>query len=132
MRVVENFKDYQILDTSDGEKLESWAGVILIRPDPQIIWKTPKTNENWSKASGHYIRSTNGGGEWEFSKKIPESWNISYKDLKFVVRPTGFKHLGLFPEQAVNWDYFMDIIPKQNRPIKVLNLFAYTGGASIA
>ncbi len=132
MRVVENFKDYQILDTSDGEKLENWAGVILIRPDPQIIWKTSKENENWNKASGHYIRSANGGGEWEFSKKIPESWNISYKDLKFVVRPTGFKHMGLFPEQAVNWDYFMDIIPKQNREIKVLNLFAYTGGASIA
>ena len=132
MRVVSNFIDYEILDTSDGEKLERWGDVLLIRPDPQIIWNTPKANTLWNKADGHYNRSSKGGGEWDFSKKIKDSWIVAYKNLKFHIRPTGFKHTGLFPEQAVNWDFFDTIIKKQNRKISVLNLFAYTGGATLA
>lgn len=132
MRTAKNWKDYQIIDTSSGEKLEKWADTVFIRPDPQIIWDTEKTNPLWNNAHGHYHRSKKGGGQWEFLKKIKDSFTISYKDLKFVIRPTGFKHTGLFPEQAVNWDYFDDKIKKANRPIKVLNLFAYTGGATLA
>lgn len=131
MRVVENFFDYEILDTSDGEKLERWGDTILIRPDPQIIWNTPKTSE-WKTADAHYLRSTKGGGEWKNYKKIKNNWAISYKNLKFNIKPTGFKHTGLFPEQAVNWDFFQDVISKEKRKIKVLNLFAYTGGATLA
>lgn len=132
MRVVSNFTDYEIIDTSDGEKLERWGDTILIRPDPQIIWNTPKQNPIWKKADAHYNRSSKGGGEWEYHKKIKDSWVISYKELKFNIRPTGFKHTGLFPEQAVNWDFFDKIIKEQKRKISVLNLFAYTGGATLA
>lgn len=132
MRVVSGFSDYEIIDTSNGEKLERWGDTILIRPDPQIIWNTPQMNPSWKKASAHYLRSNKGGGEWEYFKKIKDSWVISYKDLKFKIQPTGFKHTGLFPEQAVNWDYFDSKIKRANRPIKVLNLFAYTGGATLA
>jgi len=132
MRVVSGFNDYEIIDTSGGEKLERWGDIILIRPDPQIIWDTPRKNPFWKNASAHYSRSNKGGGEWEYHKKIKDSWNISYKGLTFLIKPTGFKHTGLFPEQAVNWDYFLEKIPKANRPIKVLNLFAYTGGATLA
>lgn len=132
MRVVKGFDDYEIIDTSDGEKLERWGQTLLIRPDPQIIWNTEKKNPDWKNASGRYLRSSKGGGEWDFYKKIRDSWLVSYGNLKFNIRPTGFKHTGLFPEQAVNWDYFMQKIPSLNRPIKVLNLFAYTGGATLA
>lgn len=132
MRVVSGFNDYEIIDTSTGEKLERWGDTILIRPDPQIIWNTQKTNPVWKKADARYLRSSKGGGEWEYNSKVKDNWTISYKQLKFNIRPTGFKHTGLFPEQSVNWDYFMDIIPRQNRPINVLNLFAYTGGATLA
>ena len=132
MRIASDWKDYRIIDTSGGEKLERWGDTLLIRPDPQIIWDTPKENPDWNRAAGHYFRSNKGGGEWKFSKKIPESWNISYQGLTFLIRPTGFKHTGLFPEQAVNWDYFDRTIKSAGRPVKVLNLFAYTGGATLA
>lgn len=132
MRIAENWKDYKIIDTSSGDKLESWGGKVLVRPDPQIIWKSPKRSDLWTKADGIYHRSSKGGGEWEYRKRLPESWNISYKNLKFIIRPTGFKHTGLFPEQAVNWDFMADKIRNAGREIKVLNLFAYTGGATLA
>ncbi|WMJ23294.1 class I SAM-dependent methyltransferase [Paludicola sp. MB14-C6] len=132
MRVVSGFNDYEIIDTSNGEKLERWGETILIRPDPQIIWNTDTKNPLWNQSSARYHRSNKGGGEWEFYKKVKDSWVIRYKNLSFRIKPTGFKHTGLFPEQAVNWDYFQDKITKANREIKVLNLFAYTGGATIA
>ena len=132
MRTANNWKDYKILDTSDGEKLETWGGVSLVRPDPQIIWKTERTDPLWKTADGHYHRSNQGGGKWEFRKRLSESWNISYGDLTFNIRPTGFKHTGLFPEQAVNWDFMADKIRNAGREINVLNLFAYTGGATLA
>ena len=132
MRTANNWKDYVILDTSDGEKLEKWGKVSLVRPDPQIIWKTDKTDPLWRGADGHYHRSNKGGGEWEFRKRLPESWKISYGALTFNIRPTGFKHTGLFPEQAVNWDFMAEKIRSAGREINVLNLFAYTGGATLA
>lgn len=132
MRIAGNWQDYKIIDTSDGEKLEKWANVVLIRPDPQIIWKTEKKTALWGKAHAHYHRSKKGGGQWEYIKKIPQSWQIKYKDLSFNIKPTGFKHTGLFPEQAVNWDFMMEKIKKAGRPINVLNLFSYTGGATLA
>lgn len=132
MRIANDWKDYIIHDTSDGVKLESWGGKVLQRPDPQIIWKTEHKTDLWEKADAVYHRSVKGGGEWEYKKKLPESWTISYKDLKFIIRPTGFKHTGLFPEQAVNWDFMQDKIRNAGRPVKVLNLFAYTGGATLA
>ncbi len=132
MRIAENWTDYRILDTSDGEKLEIWGGRILVRPDPQIIWKPEKNAALWNKADAVYHRSEKGGGRWEYKKNLPESWTISYGELKFIIRPTGFKHTGLFPEQAVNWDYMADKIQRAKRPVKVLNLFAYTGGATLA
>lgn len=132
MRTANNWKDYIILDTSDGEKLETWGGVSLVRPDPQIIWKTDKIDPLWKNADGHYHRSAQGGGKWAFRKRLPESWNIKYKNLEFIIRPTGFKHTGLFPEQAVNWDFMSDKIKNAGREINVLNLFAYTGGATLA
>lgn len=132
MRAADGWNDYQILDTSDGDKLERWGDVLLVRPDPQIIWKTEKNDLRWKRAAGYYNRSKKGGGTWDFHKKLPESWQIAYKDLSFVIRPTGFKHTGLFPEQAVNWDFFREVIGGQERSIKVLNLFSYTGGATLA
>ena len=132
MRIAENWKDYKIIDTSSGDKLERWGGKVLVRPDPQIIWKSPKRSDLWTKADGIYHRSSKGGGEWEYKKRLPESWNIGYKNLKFIIRPTGFKHTGLFPEQAVNWDFMADKIRNAGREIKVLNLFAYTGGATVS
>ena len=132
MRTANNWKDYIILDTSDGEKLETWGGVSLVRPDPQIIWKTDKIDPLWKNADGHYHRSAQGGGKWAFRKRLPESLNIKYKNLEFIIRPTGFKHTGLFPEQAVNWDFMSDKIKNAGREINVLNLFAYTGGATLA
>ena len=132
MRVADKWQEYKIIDTSSGDKLESWGGVTLVRPDPQIIWKTPKKTDMWEKADAVYHRSSKGGGEWEYKRKLPESWQIAYGDLRFVIRPTGFKHTGLFPEQAVNWDLMAGLIKNAGRPIKVLNLFAYTGGATLA
>ncbi len=132
MRIANNWVDYQLIDTSDGERLESWKGHTLVRPDPQIIWKTERRNPTWRNADAVYHRSQRGGGEWEYRKKLPESWQISYGNLNFIIRPTGFKHTGLFPEQAVNWDYMADLIKNAGRPVNVLNLFAYTGGATLA
>ncbi len=131
MIIAKDWKDYELIDTSNGEKLERWGDVILRRPDPQIVWNTPMGKE-WNKVDGWYHRSNKGGGSWEFFSKLPETWNISYKDLKFVIKPMNFKHTGLFPEQAVNWEWMIDKIRNANRPIRVLNLFAYTGGASVA
>lgn len=131
MRLTNDFKDYEIIDAGNGEKLENWNGIILRRPDPQAMWDVPDYDE-WKKADAHYIRSNKGGGMWNFKKKIPEHWNVCYKELTFKVSPTDFKHTGLFPEQAVNWDYMMNKIKNAGRPIKVLNLFAYTGGATMA
>lgn len=132
MRLSKDWKDYQLLDAGNGEKVESWNGIILRRPDPQAIWPVDNKNNEWKNPDGHYHRSNKGGGEWSFKKKLPEYWTVSYKKLTFKVSPTNFKHTGLFPEQAVNWDYMIDKIRKSNRPIKVLNLFAYTGGATMA
>lgn len=131
MWVADNWKDYEVIDTSEGEKLERWGKYILLRPDPQVIWNTPKTNPAWKKLNAHYHRSKKGGGEWEFFD-LPEQWSIHYKDLTFHLKPFSFKHTGLFPEQAANWDWFSELIKNANRPIKVLNLFAYTGGATCA
>lgn len=132
MRLSDKWKDYELLDCSDGERLERWGDVILIRPDPQIIWKDSQTAPEWNTAHARYIRSDKGGGAWDYRRKLPESWQINYRDLTFLVKPTGFKHTGLFPEQAVNWDYCTELIKGANRPINVLNLFAYTGGATLA
>ena len=127
----ENWKDYELLDTSDGERLERWGNLILIRPDPQIIWKGVARHPAWKKADGIYRRSHSGGGAW-VKNNLPESWKIQYGDLGFVLRPMGFKHTGLFPEQAANWETMMGLIKNAGRPISVLNLFAYTGGATVA
>lgn len=131
MWLAEDWKDYTIIDTSSGEKLEMWGKYSLVRPDPQVIWKTDKKHPLWTRADASYKRSRSGGGAWN-ENCLPESWNIKYKDLTFLIKPTGFKHTGLFPEQAVNWDWFRSLIENSGRPIKVLNLFAYTGGATIA
>ena len=131
MWIADNWKDYTVIDTSSGEKLERWGKYTLIRPDPQVIWKTDKKNSLWRTADASYKRSKSGGGAWS-DNKLPESWVISYGDLSFKIKPMGFKHTGLFPEQAANWDWFGDLIKKAGRPIKVLNLFAYTGGATVA
>ena len=127
----ENWKDYELLDTSDGERLERWGDLILIRPDPQIIWKNVAKHPAWKRADGIYRRSQSGGGGW-VKNHLPESWKINYGNLTFLLRPMGFKHTGLFPEQAANWDWFSELIRNSGRPIKVLNLFAYTGGATVA
>ena len=132
MDVANNWKDYEILDMANGEKLERWGNIILIRPDPQIIWKEKSFPEKWKNANAKYNRSNTGGGNWNFIKPLPKSWQIKYKDLTFNIKPMGFKHTGIFPEQAVNWDWMMSKIKNSARDIKVLNLFAYTGGASVA
>ena len=131
MWLADQWKDYEVLDTSNGEKLERWGDYFLVRPDPQVLWDTPKKLRQWKKPNGHYHRSHKGGGQWEFFD-LPKTWDIQYKELKFHLQPFIFKHTGLFPEQAVNWDWFSDKIRKANRPVKVLNLFAYTGGATLA
>ena len=130
MWIADNWKDYQVLDTSSGEKLERWGDYLLVRPDPQVIWNTPKANPGWKNKNGHYHRSKKGGGEWEFFH-LPQQWSIHYRDLTFHLKPFSFKHTGLFPEQAANWDWFSEKIRQAQRPIKVLNLFAYTGGATL-
>lgn len=136
MWLADNWKDYEVLDCSEGEKLERWGKYRLLRPDPQVIWNTPKEPSLWGKLNAHYHRSTKGGGEWEFFD-LPEQWSIGYRDLKFNLKPFSFKHTGLFPEQAVNWDWMRGILKeaiskKPGREFKVLNLFAYTGGATLA
>lgn len=132
MWIAKDWKDYEVIDTSGGEKLERWGNYILVRPDPQVIWDTPKLNKGWNNRNAHYHRSSKGGGEWEFFD-LPKQWDILYKELTFHLQPFNFKHTGLFPEQAVNWDWFSEIIGAvKGRQIKVLNLFAYTGGATLA
>lgn len=131
MWIADKWNDYEVLDCSNGEKLERWDKYILLRPDPQVIWDTPKKIKQWKQLNAHYHRSSKGGGEWEFFD-LPEQWAVSYKHLTFNLKPFNFKHTGLFPEQAVNWDWFSEKIRQADRPIKVLNLFAYTGGATIA
>jgi len=127
MRIADEWKDFQVLATGDGEKLESWAGITLLRPDPQVIWHKKKK----LTADAVYERKE-GGGFWHFNRQIPEQWTISLNDMKFIVKPMGFKHTGIFPEQATNWSLMADLVKKSKREIKVLNLFAYTGCASIA
>ena len=149
MNIATNWEDYEILDMADGEKLERWGNVFLIRPDPQIIWKDKSYPEVWKNANARYARSSTGGGAWEYKKKVPDNWQVKYKNLTFNIKPMGFKHTGLFPEQAVNWDWMIEKIEEENKKrgidskkinnqnlngkeVKVLNLFAYTGGASVA
>lgn len=132
MRSSEYWKDYELIDASSGERLERWGSVILIRPDPQVIWNTERKDPLWNKAHARYLRSNTGGGRWQVYKKIPDSWAIGYRELMFNVKPMGFKHTGIFPEQAVNWDLASDIISGSDRQLNVLNLFGYTGCATIA
>lgn len=132
MRVVTDFNDYELIDASDGERLERWKDIILIRPDPQVMWHGERKNPLWRNAHAKYHRSSSGGGHWETLKKVPNVWSVDFKDLTFRLKPMDFKHTGLFPEQAVNWELMGNAIKNANRPIKVLNLFAYTGGATIA
>lgn len=131
MRVAD-WKDYTVIATGDGYKLENWGGITLLRPDPQVIWKSNTNMDSYKGLVAKYIRSETGGGKWLYKGKMPEQWTVSYKDLKFKVKPMGFKHTGLFPEQAVNWDMMTELIKNANREINVLNLFAYTGGATVA
>ena len=139
MWIADNWKDYEVLDASGGEKLERWGDYILVRPDPQVIWHTPRSHRGWKQKNGHYHRNAKGGGEWEFFH-LPDEWSISYASLTptltFRLKPFSFKHTGLFPEQAVNWEWFSGLIHRQshsgNKPVRVLNLFAYTGGATLA
>ena len=132
MNIANEWKDYEIIDMANGEKLERWGNIKLIRPDPQIIWKTKSFPNEWKNANAKYNRSNTGGGAWEYKKRLPESWQVKYKNLTFNIKPMGFKHTGLFPEQAVNWDWMINKIQQSKRNIKVLNLFAYTGGATVA
>lgn len=132
MNIANEWKDYEIIDMANGEKLERWGNIKLIRPDPQIIWKTKSFPNEWKNANAKYNRSNTGGGAWEYKKRLPESWQVKYKNLTFNIKPMGFKHTGLFPEQAVNWDWMINKIQQSKRNIKVLNLFAYTGGTTVA
>ena len=131
MWISDEWKDYELIDTTDGERLERWGDYTLVRPDPQVIWKGAATSKLWKNADASYKRSRSGGGAWKDSR-VPETWTIGYKNLKFLIKPMGFKHTGLFPEQATNWDWFSELIKNAGRPVKVLNLCAYTGGATIA
>ena len=132
VRAAENWKDYELIDATDGNRLERWGETILVRPDPQVIWKTGETSHLWRSAHAVYHRSASGGGKWEYRRKMPQKWQIRYDGLTLIVSPTGFKHTGVFPEQAVNWDLYRQLIEKAGRPIRVLNLFGYTGGATLA
>ncbi len=132
MRAADTWKDYELIDASRGERLERWGDILLIRPDPQILWDTPRRDPRWKQAHARYHRSNTGGGQWERLRQIPDSWQIRYKNLLFALKPMGFKHTGLFPEQAVNWDLMADLIRRADRPIRVLNLFGYTGAATLA
>lgn len=132
MRIVNDFQDYELIDCSQGQKLERWRDIILIRPDPQAIWQSEQKHPMWKNAHARYFRSNSGGGHWETYKKVPDKWEIRYQDLTFLVKPMGFKHVGLFPEQAVNWNFVRERIRAAGRDIRVLNLFAYTGAATVA
>lgn len=132
MYIPKDWTDFEIIDAGGGEKLERWGDIVLRRPDPQVIWPIEREDKVWKNVAGHYHRSNRGGGQWELKQKLPDRWTIRYDKLRFYIRPTNFKHTGLFPEQAINWRWIMDKIKEANRPIKVLNLFAYTGGASVA
>lgn len=132
MELAKNWEDYEIIATGDGYKLERWKDVVLLRPDPQVIWPEQEKLNKYKGLNARYVRSETGGGRWEKLKDFPESWIVKYKELKFLIKPMGFKHTGLFPEQAANWDKMTDLIKNANRPINVLNLFAYTGGATVA
>ncbi len=132
MRITNDWKDYRLIDASNGKRLEKWGGYVLVRPDPQIIWENHNPSPLWQTADAVYHRSSSGGGSWEYKRRLPESWNIKYKNLSFTVKPTGFKHTGIFPEQAVNWDLCSEFIKNSGREINVLNMFAYTGGATLA
>lgn len=133
MWLANEWNDYKLKDCADGEKLEMWKSIMLCRPDPQAIWREKAAPELWKKADARYLRSNTGGGRWQFfNKKMPEKWTVNYKNLTFNIKPMGFKHTGLFPEQAVNWDWFSALIKNSGRPIRILNLFAYTGGATVA
>ena len=132
MNISNDWEDYKIIDMADGQKLEKWGNIMLSRPDPQIVWKNKSYPDEWKKADAIYSRSKTGGGSWSYKKKIPQTWQIKYKNLTFNIKPMGFKHTGLFPEQAVNWDWMRNKIKNARREIKVLNLFAYTGGATVA
>ena len=132
MILANNWKDYEIIDMANGEKLERWKDIVLVRPDPQIIWKNKSFPSKWEKVDATYKRSSSGGGAWQYKTKLPNVWQVKYKDLTFNIKPMGFKHTGLFPEQAANWDWMIEKIKKEKREIKVLNLFAYTGGATVA
>lgn len=132
MLIANNWLDYEIIDTADGMKLERWKDIVLMRPDPQIIWKNPSMPKAWKSADAVYHRSKSGGGEWEFSKSLPDSWQIKYKEYTFNVKPMGFKHTGIFPEQAVNWDFIDNAVSNAKGRANILNLFAYTGGATVA
>ena len=131
MWIADQWKEYTVIDTSEGEKLETWGKYSLVRPDPQVIWKSEKKHPLWKGADARYTRSHSGGGKWN-ENRLPESWHIHYRDLTFLIKPMGFKHTGLFPEQATNWDWMRGLISAAKRPIRVLNLFAYTGGATVA
>ncbi len=131
MKLASDWKDYQVIATGDGEKLEKWGKYVLLRPDPQVIWHAQQDLKKYKKLDAHYIRSSSGGGQWNYINKLPDEWTIEWKGIKFIIKPMGFKHTGLFPEQAVNWNDLIDVIKKANRPIKILNLFAYTGAASV-
>lgn len=131
MWIADGWRDYEVIDASKGEKLERWGKYRLVRPDPQVIWNTPQQAPEWKRKNAHYHRSSKGGGQWEFID-LPEQWDITYKDLTFHLKPFSFKHTGLFPEQAVNWDWASERIRRAARPVRVLNLFAYTGGATVA
>ena len=131
MWISDSWQDFAVLDCSRGEKLERWGSFYLVRPDPQVIWSTPRQDPRWKRFDARYARSSTGGGHWSVHH-LPEHWCIRYRELTFQVKPMNFKHTGLFPEQAVNWDFVMDKIRKADRPIRVLNLFAYTGGATVA
>lgn len=133
MYIANGWQDYELLETGDGDRLERWGTHLLRRPDPQIIWPVREaTHPRWNLADGHYFRSASGGGQWQFQSQLPERWTIAYRELKFFIKPTNFKHTGLFPEQAANWDWMMNKIRSAGRPIRVLNLFAYSGGATVA
>lgn len=132
MKIAKDWNDYEIIDMADKEKLERWGDIILVRPDPQIIWKEKSFPDKWNNINAKYNRSSTGGGSWQYNKKMPESWTIQYRNLTFNIKPMGFKHTGIFPEQAANWDWMIEKIQNEKREVKVLNLFAYTGGTTVA
>ena len=131
MWISDNWTEYEVIDASDGERLERWGNYILVRPDPQVIWSTPKIDPRWRRYDGRYARSNTGGGRWN-ENKLPDQWALRYREMTFLVKPMSFKHTGIFPEQAVNWDFITNAVRSAGRPVNVLNLFAYTGGATLA